>query len=202
MPKKKNSWWVWGGAAALLLVGALGFPVGAAGPGTGKRRRVNPGYFSRFYDISDVERSNTAEDLGLSNTPNNRQFENARTFAQTVLDPIATFIGEAPKVNSWFRSSAVNQAVGGSSGSDHLSGSAADVTFKDGNNNFLIVRAILAQNLPVDQIILYGGLGGKKYIHLGQDVNKSLDAQRRQILEKTTGGYASVSDEVVTAYFL
>lgn len=189
----------------MLAIAAFGFPIGRVGLGNSSTRRkgVNPDYFSLFYDYDDLTRSETAQTLGVSNSPNLVQVENARRFAQTVLDPIATFIGEAPQINSWFRSSQVNANIPGSSNSsDHLDASAADVTLKDGNNNYLIVRAILTKNLPVDQIILYGGLGGKQYIHLGQDIKRSLDDQRMQILEKVPGGYASVSENVAATYFL
>jgi hypothetical protein len=205
MKKKPSALPYYLAAGALLAVAAFGFPQGQimiGGGSSGRRRKVNPDYFSRFYNYDDVTRSNTAEDLNLSNEPNQEQINAAQTFAQTVLDPIATFIGEAPRINSWFRSSQVNSAVGGSTGSDHLTASAADVSLKDGNSNYLIVRAIIQQDLPVDQVILYGGLGGKKYIHLGQDVNRSLDNQRRQILERTPSGYAAVDEEVITEYFL
>lgn len=205
MKKKPNPLAYYLTAGALLAIAAFGFPIGRVGLGNSSTRRkgVNPDYFSLFYDYDDLTRSETAQTLGVSNSPNLVQVENARRFAQTVLDPIATFIGEAPQINSWFRSSQVNANIPGSSNSsDHLDASAADVTLKDGNNNYLIVRAILTKNLPVDQIILYGGLGGKQYIHLGQDIKRSLDDQRMQILEKVPGGYASVSENVAATYFL
>lgn len=68
-------------------------------------------------------------------------------------------------VNSGYRSSAVNKAVGGVSTSAHLEGKAADITASDFNDLVESVElAIDSQLLRFDQIIFYPK---RKFIHIG-----------------------------------
>ena len=60
-----------------------------------------------------------------------------------VLDPLRRKYGKAIHVNSGFRSSVINKAVGGASTSQHLKGQAVDITTysKSGNKRlFELIR--------------------------------------------------------------
>ena len=88
----------------------------------------------------------------LDNTPNEAERANLQRLAE-FLERVKTALGGKPiMVNSAFRSKAVNDAVGSKDTSQHRLGCAADLRVP-GMTPDAVVRAILAANLPFDQII-------------------------------------------------
>jgi putative chitinase len=88
----------------------------------------------------------------LDNTPNESEIANLKRLA-AFLENVKTVLGGKPiMVNSAFRSKAVNDAVGSKDTSQHRVGCAADIRVP-GMTPDQVVRAILAANLPFDQII-------------------------------------------------
>ena len=88
----------------------------------------------------------------LDNTPNATELANLQRLAE-FLETVKTTLGGKPiMINSAFRSKAVNDAVGSKDTSQHRQGLACD--FKvPGMVPDAVVRAIIAANLPFDQII-------------------------------------------------
>ena len=88
----------------------------------------------------------------LDNTPNSQELANLQRLAE-FLETVKTTLGGKPvMINSAFRSKAVNDAVGSKDTSQHRQGLACD--FKvPGMVPDAVVRAIIAANLPFDQII-------------------------------------------------
>ena len=88
----------------------------------------------------------------LDNTPNAQELANLKRLAE-FLETVKTTLGGKPvMINSAYRSKAVNDAVGSRDTSQHRLGLAAD--FKvPGMTPDAVVRAIIAANLPFDQII-------------------------------------------------
>ena len=88
----------------------------------------------------------------LDNTPNDQEKANLQRLAE-FLELVKVALGGKPvMVNSAFRSKAVNDAVGSKDTSQHRIGCAADLRVP-GMTPDAVVRAILAANLPFDQII-------------------------------------------------
>ena len=88
----------------------------------------------------------------LDNTPNEGEIENLKRLA-VLLEQVKTQLGGRPiMVNSAFRSSAVNAAVGSKDTSQHRSGCAADIRVP-GVTPDEVVRSVMAAGLPYDQII-------------------------------------------------
>ena len=88
----------------------------------------------------------------LDNTPNDQEKANLQRLAE-FLEQVKSALGDKPvMVNSAFRSKHVNDAVGSSDRSQHRLGCAADLRVP-GMTPDAVVRAILAANLPFDQII-------------------------------------------------
>jgi len=88
----------------------------------------------------------------LDNTPNESEKANLQRLAE-FLEQVKSALGGKPiMVNSAFRSKAVNDAVGSKDTSQHRVGCAADIRVP-GMAPDQVVRAILAANLPFDQII-------------------------------------------------
>ena len=88
----------------------------------------------------------------LDNTPNDAEKANLQRLAD-FLELVKTALGGKPiMVNSAFRSKAVNDAVGSKDTSQHRVGCAADIRVP-GMTPDQVVRAVIAANLPFDQII-------------------------------------------------
>ena len=88
----------------------------------------------------------------FDNTPTQNEISNLQRLAN-FLEQVKTVLGEKPIiVNSAFRSKAVNDAVGSKDTSQHRIGCAADFRVP-GMTPDQVVKAIIAANLPFDQII-------------------------------------------------
>ena len=88
----------------------------------------------------------------LDNTPNEAEIANLQRLAE-FLEQVKSALGGKPvMVNSAFRSKQVNDAVGSKDTSQHRLGCAADLKVP-GMTPDQVVRAVLAANLPFDQII-------------------------------------------------
>jgi hypothetical protein len=88
----------------------------------------------------------------FDNTPNEAELANLKRLAE-FLEEVKTTLGGKPVIiNSAFRSKKVNDAVGSSDRSQHRIGCAADLRVP-GMTPDQVVRAVIAANLPFDQII-------------------------------------------------
>jgi hypothetical protein len=88
----------------------------------------------------------------LDNTPNETELANIQRLAK-FLEAVKTVLGGKPiMVNSAFRSKAVNDAVGSKDTSQHRIGCAADIRVP-GMTPDQVVRAVIASDLPYDQVI-------------------------------------------------
>ena len=88
----------------------------------------------------------------LDNTPNDAELANLRRLAE-FLEQLKTVLeGKPIMVNSAFRSKAVNDAVGSKDTSQHRIGCAADIRVPNMTPD-AVVRAIIASDLPYDQVI-------------------------------------------------
>jgi len=88
----------------------------------------------------------------LDNTPNDEEKANLQRLAE-FLEQVKTALGGKPiMVNSAFRSKQVNDAVGSKDTSQHRIGCAADIRVPAMTPD-AVVRALMAAQLPYDQII-------------------------------------------------
>lgn len=113
----------------------------------------------------------------LSNQPNATQLANLTATAQQ-MELVRALLGKPIRINSGFRSAAVNKAVGGSPTSAHALGWAVDFVCPAFGNTRAICAAIKASSIQFDQLILEkpdSPSGG--WVHIGFGPGK-----RRQIL--------------------
>jgi len=88
----------------------------------------------------------------LDNTPNFQERANLQRLAE-FLEKVKELLGGKPiMINSAFRSKAVNDACGSKDSSQHRVGCAADIRVP-GMTPDEVVRAIIASDLPYDQVI-------------------------------------------------
>lgn len=101
----------------------------------------------KYYTDAELTRTST----GLPNTPDSDVvWANLQRLGEAILDPAREALGAPIKVNSGYRSYAVNKAVGGANLSQHTRGEAADITCAD---NYKLWQVLMA--LPYDQLIRY-----------------------------------------------
>lgn len=121
-------------------------------------------HISKYCTYGEAIHSQTAERLGISNTPNEEQLTAMKYVAIEIFDKVREFINSPLTASSFFRSPQVNGSVGGSSKtSQHMRGEAIDM-FKAGRNKeaFDFIRA----NLEFDQLIWeYGDESEPAWVH-------------------------------------
>ena len=88
-------------------------------------------------------------DTGIENNIPDALKDNAKRHAD-LLEECRVFVGPL-RVNSWYRSSAVNKAVGGEKTSYHQDALATDVVPK--GDVFNAFKMLVASDLPYDKII-------------------------------------------------
>jgi hypothetical protein len=88
----------------------------------------------------------------FDNTPNDEEKANLQRLAEFLELVKVVLIGKPIMVNSAFRSKQVNDAVGSKDTSQHRIGCAADIRVP-GMTPDQVVRALMAAQLPYDQII-------------------------------------------------
>lgn len=101
---------------------------------------------------------------------------------KNVLDPAREELGFSIKVNSGYRSPAVNKAVGGAATSQHVNGQAADLDCADNAKLFNIIR----DNFVFDQLIWEAGDDNQPaWVH----VSYRTQGNRCEVLKMKNGKY-------------
>lgn len=123
------------------------------------------------FALREVEYSHMAVFLGINNSATQDVISNARKFAQLVLQPVREKIGMPFDVSSWYRSPALNKAVGGSVTSSHLTGMAVDFTIRGmtAQETFdAVLVALKDMRIQFDQLLLeHNTKTGARWVHLG-----------------------------------
>jgi len=94
----------------------------------------------------------TCTNSGLVNSPNKPELANLKLLVEKILDPLRELYGKPIHINSGYRSSLVNKAVGGAKTSQHVKGQAADITGGDKEQNEILFN-LIAENFEFDQLI-------------------------------------------------
>lgn len=129
---------------------------------------------SDYFTFEEMTHSQTADRLGLSNTPGPEELANLRTLTKT-LDQVRRLLGRPVVISSGYRSPAVNKAVGSSSASSHLTGLAADFSCPGFGKTMDIFDRIIASGIAYDQLIAEfpkSPTGGWVHIGLGPKMRR------------------------------
>lgn len=130
--------------------------------------------------------SATAKRKGLDNTPNAEQLDNMYRTAEFIFQPLRLWVGGPIKVNSFFRSVAVNRAVGGTSRSQHCKGQALDLDDVYGHKTNAEMFMYIKDHLDFDQLIWeFGTNTNPNWIHVSyvsakENRNRVLKAVREE----------------------
>lgn len=107
----------------------------------------------KYFTIKELCKSSTATAKGIDNSPNSEIVKNLEQLIDNILDPLRERYGKPITVNSGYRCSELNKAVGGSKTSQHMKGLAADITVGSPKKNKVLFDLIKEMDLPFDQLI-------------------------------------------------
>ena len=128
----------------------------------------------------EVIRSNTAERRNIKNIPNKEQLSAIKNLAESIFQPMRDHFGEPIRINSFFRSKTLNQAIGGSVRSQHCKGEAMDIDATNKTSNKELFNYI-KNNLEFDQLIWeFGTDENPSWIHVSL---KHKGINRKEILK-------------------
>lgn len=107
---------------------------------------------SEHVTVAEFTQSPTATQRGIDQTMDSTTYQKAVDLCENVFEPIRAHLGRPIKINSGYRSPALNRAVGGAKTSQHLKGEAMDLDLHDRDLFEWII-----DNLEIDQAIYEGG---------------------------------------------
>lgn len=136
---------------------------------------------SKHVTRSEFERSETAINRGINNSMNEFEIERAKLLCENCFEPIRAKVGAPIRINSGFRSAALNRAIKGSSTtSQHSLGEAMDLDLHDRDLFEWII-----DNVEFDQLIFEGGtIDRADWFHISYRKGRL----RKQVLRMTKKG--------------
>ena len=128
---------------------------------------------TKNFDLSEFIDSQTAARQRIDNTPPVEVFK-ALTITAQGMEQVRAYLGNKPiLISSGYRSPALNAAVRGSQGSQHLLGQAVDFTCPGFGTPAQVMAALVESDIQFDQCLLEFG----RWIHISFS-----DRNRRQAL--------------------
>ena len=138
----------------------------------------------KYFSIKELCHSDTANSLGIDNSPSPVIVQHLSELILSLLDPLREAWGTPIFVSSGYRSLRLNKALKhASTTSAHLIGYAADLVPQNKKiEEFkkFVPRWLKENNVAFDQCILETDGNGKQWVHLG--LYNQRHQQRKQIL--------------------
>jgi zinc D-Ala-D-Ala carboxypeptidase len=136
---------------------------------------------SEHISYREGTKSNTASRLNIDNTPSPYVLTNMSGVAHNLFEPLRKWVGGPIKINSFYRSEKLNEAIGGSSRSQHCEGRAIDIDDTFGYKTNAEMFHYIKDNLNYDQLIWeFGTEENPDWIHLSY---VSIDENRTNCLQ-------------------
>jgi zinc D-Ala-D-Ala carboxypeptidase len=155
-------------------------------------KTTNMSKLSQHLSIAEFEASPTATRRGISNKMPEEHLAAAKLLAEKVFEPLRAFRGKAIKINSGYRSTALNKAIGGAhkmvggkyvATSQHCLGEALDLPLTAEEFHWI------KDNLVFDQLIWEFGTDQQpQWVH----VSYSGKRNRKQVLKAVKQGAKTV----------
>ena len=126
---------------------------------------------SKNFTLAEFTKSQTATRRGIDNTPQGEHLEAAKALFENVVQAVRENFG-VTVLNSGYRGPELNEAVGGSSNSQHCKGEAVDLECP-GTSNYEVAKWI-EDNLDYDQLILEfytPGIPDSGWVHVSYTAN-------------------------------
>ena len=135
----------------------------------------------KYFTFDELIHSDTADRLGIDNSPTCDAINNLDGLVTNVLDRLRSEWGRPIIVTSGYRCKELNVAVGGARNSQHLKGQAVDIVSDDFEAFRRFVRRWCKDN-EFDQCI-FEHSGGRQWIHISYVEGRN----RRQIIDLSVG---------------
>lgn len=145
---------------------------------------------TEHFELREFTYSLTAQEKGIDNRiPQwNEEYiiDNLRELCTYVLEPLRRILAQPIYVSSGFRSSRLNEEVGGEADSQHLQGFAADIYTKDMSvNDEVKLNVVMAfasskYGLPFDQLIVYDSFVHVSYVDSAHNRRMIIDKRMRK----------------------
>ena len=152
---------------------------------------------SEHISYKEATRSVTALRLGIDNTPNEYQLQNMELIAKNVFEPLRKAVGGPIKINSFMRVEKLNQAIGGSSRSQHCQGRAMDLDDTYGHWTNAEMYHYIKNKLDFDQIIWeFGTDENPDWVHVSYvDADSNRKRCLKAIKENGKTKYIDITNE-------
>ena len=124
---------------------------------------------SNYVSYKEVTFSSTAIKKDIKNKPTKIQLQRIIKLANNLFDPLRVWCGGRVKINSVFRSKALNSKIGGSTKSQHMAnnGAAIDVDDIYGYKTNLEMFHYVKDNLEYDKLIAeFPEDGQPRWVHM------------------------------------
>ena len=131
----------------------------------------------KYFTLDELIHSDTADRLGIDNSPTSEAVSNINDLVTNVLDNLRDGWGRPIIVTSGYRCKELNAAVGGTHNSQHLKGQAADIVSDDFEAFRRFVRRWCKDN-EFDQCI-FEHSSDSEWIHISYVEGRN----RRQVLD-------------------
>jgi len=147
---------------------------------------------SEHISYREAVKSNTAMRLDIDNTPQPYEITNMQGVANNIFEPLREWVGGPIKINSFFRCTDLNRAIGGSNRSQHCQGRAIDIDDTFGYKTNKDMFHYIKDNLDFDQLIWeFGTKSNPDWVHVSYvSANEN---RRRCLLARRVNGKAVYS---------
>ena len=121
---------------------------------------------SKNFSLEEMERSQTAQRIGIKNKAGSGEIKNLTDLCYNVLEPCRAKFDKPIRISSGYRSEELCVAIGSKKTSQHALGMAVDMEIPSESN--LKVALWLQNNVDYDQLILeyYTGEANSGWIHV------------------------------------
>lgn len=144
---------------------------------------------SEHISYDEAVKSNTAKRLNIENKPNDYQISNMVGVAENIFEPLRKWVGGKIKINSFFRSDALNRAIGGSKRSQHIEGRAIDIDDTFGLKTNAQMFNYIKKNLNFDKLIWeFGTDKNPDWVHvsfISKDENRGIVLKAHKVNNQT-----------------
>ena len=123
-------------------------------------------FISKHITWEEATKSATAEKKEIANVPNEAEIVAMKKLAKEIFEPLREWAGEPIRVNSFYRSAELCQAIGSKATSQHTKGQAIDIDAMGKKTNADLFNYI-KDNLDFDQLIWeYGDDENPDWVHI------------------------------------
>lgn len=146
----------------------------------------------KHFTIKELCASTTATKKGINNMPNEAIKAHLEELVDNILDPLREAWGSGIKINSGYRSDALNKAIGGSTTSAHSYGYAADLYPSNGKIaefKAFVMKWLKEKNIKFDQYINEYS-GSAQWVHVS--IKNRQGKQRKQYMLYKGGKYSYI----------